>query len=252
MKTQKWPNEILLIRHGQSARNVMKDAAKAAGKQASYADGVRDQDTPLTDVGLLQAEAVGRWLGENYTPDLALGHSSVKIDAFFVSPYLRTRQTAERIIHGMGYPIKMVSEERVREIEFGILDGLTPEGIRAKYPEEVARRAKEGKYWYRAPGGESRPDVKDRLRSFLDTLCRDYREQRIVVICHSVVVLAFRSLLERWGEDQYLIVDKENDVLNCGITRYVYTGPAGKLQIRDYNRIVYSPGYTRVKESILS
>src|SRR5437016_13796362 len=50
-------------------------------------------------------------------------------------------------------------EERIREIEFGILDGLTSDGIVAQYPREFIRRNREGKYWYRPPGGENRPDV---------------------------------------------------------------------------------------------
>ena len=59
----------------------------------------------------------------------------------------------------------IVREERIREIEFGILDVLTSEGIKAKYREEYARREREGKYWYRPPGGESRPDVALRVQS---------------------------------------------------------------------------------------
>ena len=51
-------------------------------------------------------------------------------------------------------------EERIREIEFGILDGLTSEGIKARFPQEHKRRKREGKYWYRPPGGESRPGCR--------------------------------------------------------------------------------------------
>lgn len=234
MTEQKWPKEIILIRHGQSARNVAKATAKKVGKRASYADGLRDQDTPLTDVGFAQAEAVGRFLKTEYPENF---QSDLHIHAIFVSPYLRTRQTAERLIHGLGYQPKVVTEERIREIEFGVLDGLTPEGVQAKYPEEVARRAREGKYWYRAPGAESRPDVKLRCHSVLGTLCRDYVDKVVVLQVHSVVVLAFRALLERWGEEQYLAVDKENDVKNCSITRYVYD--FDRLVLREYNKIVY-------------
>ncbi|MGC1294191.1 MAG: histidine phosphatase family protein [Alloacidobacterium sp.] len=141
------------------------------------------------------------------------------------------------VIKGLGYTPHMVIEERLREIEFGILDGLTPEGVRAKYPEEVARRQKEGKYWYRPPGGESRPDVALRLQSFLDTLTRDYQGKRVILICHSVVVLMFRRLLERWDEADYLKVDKENDVKNCSITTYKFNRDRWKLLLDDYNAV---------------
>jgi broad specificity phosphatase PhoE len=232
-KEQKWPNELLIIRHGQSERNVLKAAAKREGKTINYSDGVRDQDAALTYTGSQQAEAVGKELAHRYPL------SSNPLHSMVVSPYLRTRQTAQRIQYGLGYPVKSIIEERIREIEFGILDGLTAEGIKAKYPEEVERRKKEGKYWYRAPGGESRPDVRLRIHSFLDTLTRDYVQQNVVVVCHSVVVLAFRSLLERWGEDEYIQVDKENDVKNCAITRYVYNPANGRLELAEYNTICY-------------
>jgi broad specificity phosphatase PhoE len=241
---QKWPRELMIIRHGQSTRNVKKDAAKAIGSTADYSEGLRDEDTPLTAVGISQAEQTGIVLGGgSFYP----GGTDMAIDTVIVSPYVRTRQTANRLVHGLGYQPKMVIEERVREIEFGIFDGLTPDGMAAKFPEEVARRKRQGKYWYRPPGGESRPDVRLRVHSFLDTLRRDYSGQRVVIICHSGVVLAFRSLLERWGEDEYMAVDKENDVKNCGITRYAYTLETipgfmenqMKFRLQEYNTVLY-------------
>lgn len=128
-------------------------------------------------------------------------------------------------------------EERIREIEFGILDGLTSEGIQARFPEEYERRNREGKYWYRPPEGESRPDVAIRVHSFLGTLTRDYRNKSVLVVCHSVVVLVFRRLLERWNEDEYLKIDREQDVLNCSITAYRYHPNKGKLILDCYNKV---------------
>src|SRR5579864_8073703 len=125
-------------------------------------------------------------------------------------------------------------EERVREIEFGMLDGLTHHGVKERYPEEWARRQREGKYWYRPPGGESRPDVALRVHSFLGTLTRDYPAKSVLVVCHSVVVLIFRRLLERWDEQQYLKVDSEDDVLNCSITAYRCDSSASKLMLETY------------------
>ena len=131
-------------------------------------------------------------------------------------------------------------EERIREIEFGILDGLTPRGIKKNYPIEDARRDREGKYWYRPPGGESRPDVSLRVQSFLGTLTRDYRQKSVLIVCHSVVVLIFRRLLERWDERDYLKVDKEEDVKNCSLTAYDYDRARNKLVLNGYNKICFT------------
>lgn len=226
---EKWPTNLFLIRHGQSERNIAKAAAKASGQKFSYADAIRDQDTPLTSLGKLQSLSAGEGLRQ----------CGYKVDITYVSPYLRAVQSADMFSRGLGFPpnMKGVVDERIRELEFGILDGLTPDGIAAKYPEEIARRTKEGKYWYRPPGGENRPDVNLRIHSFLGTLTRSARGKNVAVICHSVVVMCFRHLLERWGETDYLKVDAEDDVRNGSVTRYQSVG--NKLHLRNFNHIFY-------------
>jgi broad specificity phosphatase PhoE len=241
IKPQKWPDELIIVRHGQSTRNIAKDKAKAEGKQATWADGLRDIDTELTPTGHMQALAVGVTLRERYPrPTPGWVTEDQPIDVIYCSPYVRTKQTTDAIIQGLGYSPEVIPDERIREIEFGLLDGLTPEGVRAKYPEEVERRKVVGKYWYRPPGGESRPDVRLRNRSFIDTIVRDCVGLRVLVVTHSVVVLTLRSLLEKWGEEEYMQVDREDDVKNCSITTYKFEHEGSrKLKLAEYNTIVY-------------
>jgi probable phosphoglycerate mutase len=228
---QKWPSNLVIVRHGESERNVAKDRAKRGASAHTFGLGLRDMDTPLTKRGLQQARETGAALAKPY-----------RFDAVFSSPYRRALQTSECILSCLEDKPPIVLEERLREIEFGILDGLTKEGIKKKYPEEYARREREKKYWYRPPGGESRPDVALRVHSFLGTLTRDYRGKSVFIVCHSVVVLIFRRLLERWTEDQYLRVDREEDVLNCSVTAYRYERHARKLALECYNKICYADG----------
>ena len=75
-----------------------------------------------------------------------------------------------------------------------------------------------------------------RVHSVLDTLNRDYVGMKVLVVCHSVVVLAFRSLLERWEESEYLQVDREDDVKNCGLTIY-RRYENRKLVMQNYNLV---------------
>ena len=57
---QKWPQEIWLVRHGQSAGNVARDAAEAAaGHLIDIAE--RDVDVPLSELGVRQSQALGDW-----------------------------------------------------------------------------------------------------------------------------------------------------------------------------------------------
>jgi 2,3-bisphosphoglycerate-dependent phosphoglycerate mutase len=224
---QKWPSQLVIVRHGESERNVAKDVAKSKGAP-TYGSSLRDMDTRLTEEGNRQARETGEHLAEEYN-----------FDAIFTSPYQRTVQTAKQILEQMKAKPPLKGEERIREIEFGILDGLTTDGMKTKYPEEFARREREGKYWYRPPGGESRPDVALRVHSFLGALTRDYRERSVLVVCHSVVVLVFRRLLERWGEEEYMKTDAEDDVLNCSVTSYRYEREYNKLVLAFYNKTFY-------------
>jgi broad specificity phosphatase PhoE len=154
---QNWPERLWLVRHGQSQGNVARDAAHEAGLHEIDIT-VRDVDVPLSELGLRQAEAAGRWfaaLPEDQRPEIILS-----------SPYLRARQTAEAICTAgalAGGPARTIVDERLREREFGVFDRLTTLGIRDKYPEEAAHRAKLGKFYHRPPGGESWADVILRL-----------------------------------------------------------------------------------------
>jgi broad specificity phosphatase PhoE len=223
IKAQKWPNNLILVRHGESARNVAKDQMHKVREAIYWApDMGRDQDTPLTQKGREQAIKMVDYVLSRFAPP----------EIIIVSPFLRAVETADAFREESSTHPKFVIEERVREIEFGILDGLTAKGIRDKYPEEWARKQREGKYWYRPPGGENRPDVRDRVRDFLGTLTREYVGKTVVVVCHSVIVQVFRSLLERWDETEYIRADKEEDVKNCSVTAYVYNVQEGKLHLQ--------------------
>jgi broad specificity phosphatase PhoE len=229
----KWPSHLVIVRHAESERNIWKEIATAKGELV-YGGEVRDMDVPLTADGEKQAVATGARLGEEF-----------KFDRVFVSPFRRTMETARLMIEQFPYPVEVIEEERLREIDFGVLDGLTKHGIGHFQPEEKNRRAKLGKYHHRPPAGENYPDVALRLHSFLGTLTREAAGEAVLVVCHSVVVLLFRKLLERLSEQQLLAIDgdKAQDVRNCSATNYEFdtrAGTNGKLVLRDFNRVYYS------------
>ena len=224
---QKWPQEIWLVRHGQSAGNVARDAAEAAaGLMIDIAE--RDVDVPLSELGVEQSHALGRWfaaLAPERRPNVVLH-----------SPYLRAADTARILIAEMGPPSMMAVQvdERVREKEFGILDRLTPLGIRHKYPELHEQRQHVGKFYFRPPGGESWCDVILRLRSVLDTITREYCGERVLIVGHQVTVNCLRYLFERLDEARILEFDRASDVPNCSVTSYAFNpdiGKRGKLEL---------------------
>jgi broad specificity phosphatase PhoE len=222
---QKWPQQIWLVRHGQSAGNVARDAAEAASDfLIDIAD--RDVDVPLSELGQRQSAALGAWfaaLPVDQQPSVVLH-----------SPYVRARGTAQAVVerldqgHARDVQLAVVADERLREKEFGIFDRLTRLGILDKHPELHEQRIHVGKFYFRPPGGESWCDVILRLRSVLDTICREYRGERVLIVGHQVIVNCFRYLLERMDEATILAIDRAADVPNCGITAYAFDPAAGK------------------------
>jgi len=229
---QKWPNVLWIVRHGESAGNVARDKAEAAGLPLIDIQ-TRDVDVPLSPLGERQAAALGRWyarLSPEEQPTVVLS-----------SPYLRARETSRLALEAGGFDreeVTFVTDERLREKEFGILDRLTRVGIQEKYPEQAEARSVLGKFYFRPPGGESWCDVILRLRSVIDTITRDYRRERVLIVSHQVVVNCFRYLLERMSEEQILALDHANEIANCAVTSYEFTqrlGRRGKLALKLYN-----------------
>lgn len=222
MTEQKWPQQLWIVRHGQSAGNVARDAAEAAAL-ARIDVSTRDVDTPLSALGEEQSRALGRWFAE--LPQ------AQQPTAIITSPYIRAHRTAE-LVAQVAFPgtdeLVFRADERLREKEFGILDRLTKFGIAEKFPELAEQRTHVGKFYFRPPGGESWCDVILRLRSVIDTLTRDYRHERVLIVAHQVIVNCFRYLLERLNEAEILEIDRQLDVPNCAVTSYEFDASAGK------------------------
>lgn len=229
---QKWPDVLWIVRHGESAGNVARDAAEAGGLPLIDI-ATRDVDVPLSPLGERQATALGRWVGRlppEERPSVVL-----------TSPYVRARETARLALEAAGIDrdeITFTGDERLREKEFGVLDRLTRFGIQEKFPELAEARTALGKFYFRPPGGESWCDVILRLRSVIDAVTRDYRRERVLIVSHQVVVNCFRYLLERMTEEQILALDRAEEVANCSVTSYEFnpqSGRRGKLHLQLYN-----------------
>ena len=227
----RWPERLWIVRHGQSAGNVANDAASASG--AARLDlPFRDADVSLSTLGEQQAAAVGDWFAampQGERPEVVLA-----------SPYLRARQTAERIRANAlaGDPVRFATDERLREKEFGVLDRLTWAGVEALHPEQAEFRRFLGKFYHRPPGGESWCDVILRLRSLLDSVSLHHAGRRVLIVSHQVVVLCLRYLLEEMDEAAILAVDAAGEVANCSVTEYALDPAAaldGLLRLERYN-----------------
>ncbi|MCU1416681.1 MAG: putative phosphoglycerate mutase [Schumannella sp.] len=207
---------IWLARHGESAGNVASAVAEREGDEVLALD-LRDADTPLTDVGRTQAEALGDWLAESAHPARV-----------WCSPYRRARDTAEIACARARIEGRIRFDERLRDRELGVLDLLSSRGVLARHPEEAARRVRLGKFWYRPPGGESWADVALRLRSVLQEITRD--DEPTLIVAHDVVVSLVVYVLCGMSENEILTLARERRVGNASVTTLVREGDRWSIE----------------------
>ena len=84
-----WPQVLWVARHGQSAGNVARDAAEAAVEPWINVE-FRDIDTPLSELGVQQSLALGRWFGHMDTG----GGSVVSIIHYDANEYMSEKRCA--------------------------------------------------------------------------------------------------------------------------------------------------------------
>lgn len=226
-----YPNELIIVRHGESELNVRKAIAIAKGGdiERMTLQEIRDADVPLTARGREQAQLTGR----------ALATRHHQLDVAYVSPHLRTRDSFSELHEQLGYSLPVHYEDRLREREFGIFGQLTMYGIEKNYPHEAARMRLEGDYYYRPLGGESYPDMGLRLYSWLHSLYEHQSGKRVLVVTHADVVQMIRKMLERLTETQLLELNLTDDIVNCGVTSYFYSPDVNYLKLNKYNEVFY-------------
>lgn len=254
----KWPKYLALVRHDVSAYNQLKCTKKTQGDYQQFVEqfekdcespltramagemwdiyqlGMGDHDTPLAHDGV-QAKAVG----ENLKKELELP------DVIFVSPYLRTKETLKKLIEG--WPelasVSVVEEERIREQEHGLAILYNDWKIfYSMFPEQKKLHDLEGDYWYRWPQGENVADVRLRVRSWFDTLVRDYADKKVLVVTHHLTILTLRASLERMSAEEFIALNETEKPINAGVTLYLgdpKAGKNGKLVLDYYNKKLY-------------
>jgi len=200
---------ILLVRHGESLGNVdpLVHATTA------------DHAVPLSERGLDQARRAGSLLADHLDANTAGARPHVRL---WVSPYKRTRQTADAVVEtARGWVTDRVEHILLCEQQFGLFDGVAEAELADRFPREYAYYDMQsrfgGKFWARMPQGESRFDVAKRIHQAFGTFHRDATEhgiRDIIVICHGVTLRAFVMM---WCHLPPEWFEAEANPLNCAI-----------------------------------
>jgi broad specificity phosphatase PhoE len=190
---------LTVVRHGQSTANELFAPAEQRGDPRPAVPERTDAQVGLSEPGLRQARALGRWLAGLDAAD--------RPHLVVCSPYtraVRTWQAMAATARATGGPQaapagEPVADERLRDREMGVLELMTPPAVRTRQAAEAARRERVGEWRYRPPGGESLADVTLRVRDFLNELREPAAGRHVLVVAHDAVVVAVRQVLAGIG-----------------------------------------------------
>lgn len=130
-------------------------------------------------------------LADSYWEELSLVQAAadgVKVDAVFSSPLSRCQTLAKAVF--AHHPI--VLDDRLKEMNFGQWELQSWDAIYA---------TPEGRHWMNhyqelpTAGGESLPELHQRVADFVDELSRS-THKRVAVVTHAGVIRLLKSMLE--------------------------------------------------------
>jgi broad specificity phosphatase PhoE len=149
-----------LVRHGETSHS-------AEGVFAG------DIDPPLTARGQAMAEAVARCA------------PALKLDAVYVSPKLRARQTAEPTLKALG--LEPIVEEGLREIAYGAWEGRKESDIQREEPDAFAAWSSDPAL-VSPPGGESAFGIAARALPVVLRARKEHPGGRVLFVSHKATI----------------------------------------------------------------
>jgi probable phosphoglycerate mutase len=152
-------SRIIMVRHGETKWNA---EMRIQGHQ----------DSPLTAVGLRQAEAVAARLARE------------KLDAIYASDLGRVRQTVEPLIKVTGLVPKY--DAALRERNYGEFEGKTLEELDVEFPGQFAK-LRTGNPHGVPPGGESLAQFHARIAEALEGIAQEAAGKTVAVMVHGGV-----------------------------------------------------------------
>lgn len=181
--------ELILIRHGETEWN------RERRMQGQI-------DTPLSDLGRAQAEAVGQRLARH------------PFHRIYSSDLTRAWDTAAAISRASGHDV--VPEPRLRECTFGMFEGLTYPEMAQRYPAEHARFLLREDDYAVPGGGESPRQFYERSLGCLEAIAAAHPGECIVVVTHGLVL----DTLHRAARNMPLNAKREAPLLNASLNTF--------------------------------
>lgn len=185
--------EFILIRHGETDWN----------RELRFQGQV---DVPLNATGHEQAR---RLAGRLQSEGVAAHHLAS-------SDLVRTRQTAQPLLDALLPPLRIdgLTDPDLREQDFGVVDGMRAQDIKAQYPEAWTQ-------WLRfqadfgMPGGETTRQFHARAMAALYRLAQQHAGRTVVVVTHGGVL----DMVWRTARGLGLDGPRQSDIPNAALNR---------------------------------
>jgi len=157
--------KFILVRHGETKANIDKIYSGWSNYE-------------LTEKGKLQIKILAEEL------------RTYKVDAIYASSLGRTMETAKEIGKIIGKEV--VSDDNLREINFGVFDGKTAKEIEESYPNEWKAWLKDYES-YKIPDGECLQDMLNRVKGFIDKVKGN--DGTYIIVSHAGVIQSIITYL---------------------------------------------------------
>ncbi|OZT79017.1 hypothetical protein CHL76_14825 [Marinococcus halophilus] len=197
--------DVYFIRHGESE-----------GNYAQVLQG--SMDYPLTRHGQTQAEALGSYFRE------------VQFDAVIASDLMRASGTAAALADFQQVDIS--TDERLREVHLGVLEGKAREVIQNEFPDLIGRDLLTAE----VEGAETKNDLTARCAWLYHKLTEEWKEKdQVAVVSHGgFITIFFMYLL---AKDNWVSLQRSMRIDNTGVSRIHFRKDRASIQY--INRITH-------------
>jgi isoleucyl-tRNA synthetase len=226
LKSKLRRNTYQAMRHGESEHNV-KDILDCS----------IDSVSPLTEKGRNEVKE-------------SAGHLKA-VDVIYVSPLLRTRETAELVKEVLGFKGEIVVDERLKEFNVGDFNGKSREDFLAYEDKEMNGSG----FDFVIRGGEGYRNIRDRLTDFLYDIDNKHEGKNILIVTHEAIVKMLQVVSRGGTEKEFKIVwDVEAVFKTAGILDIDFAAlPKNENNELDLHRpyideITYGDGMRRVPD----
>jgi isoleucyl-tRNA synthetase len=184
-KYSKAKNTYYICRHGEAENNVKEIMSTVASNPHH-----------LTEKGRKQAEDAGKWLKDK------------GIDMILVSPFVRTRETAEIIAKTISFDVNNIKiEQKLHEINLGSWNNKPFTDFERDF-------AHADRFSKRPEGGENYVDIKKRVGDLLYELENKYEGKNILLISHDSPLFLIDTVSKGLDKKQSIILRNAHTYYN--------------------------------------